>query len=82
MVMKGVFMLFLCLGLGYGLCVVAKKQEGVLKTLGYTLGIAILALSFLYGLLAAELKCRAMDKMGGMVKMGPSAKACHMMGRK
>ena len=43
--MKGAFMLFMSLGIGYVICVLAEKQEGLLRTLGYTLGIAIIALS-------------------------------------
>lgn len=45
--MKGAFMLFMSLGIGYVLCVLAEKQEGLLRTLGYTLGIAIIALSLM-----------------------------------
>ena len=74
MLMKGMFILFMSLGIGYGLCVVAKKQEGLLKTVGYTLGIAILVLSLIYGLLASELanQCFAMKgRMGGFGKKMP-----------
>ena len=52
--MKGLFMLFLSLGLGYVLCVLAKKQQGILKTVGYTLGISILILSFISGIICSE----------------------------
>ena len=45
--MKGAFMLFMSLGIGYVLCVLAEKQKGLLKTVGYTLGIAIIALSLM-----------------------------------
>lgn len=65
MFMKGVFMLFMSLGLGYALCVLAKKQEGILKTVGYTLGVSILVLSFLYGLAVSDMKLKAMCGMGG-----------------
>jgi hypothetical protein len=71
MFMKGMFILFMSLGIGYGLCVVAKKQGGLLKTVGYTLGIAILVLSLVYGLLASELasQCFGMKaRMGGFGK--------------
>lgn len=74
MLMKGMFILFMSLGIGYGLCVVAKKQEGLLKTVGYTLGIATLVLSLVYGLLASELasQCFAMKgRMGGFGKKMP-----------
>ncbi len=49
--MKGALMLFISLAIGYAVCVSAKKQEGALKTLGYTLGTAIIVLSLLYGVL-------------------------------
>jgi len=65
MMMHGAFMLFLSLGLGYVLCVLAAREKGVLKTVGYTLGIAILVLTLLYGVMAS---CG--EKMGGMGKMG------------
>ncbi|MCX5686999.1 MAG: hypothetical protein NTW09_06055 [Candidatus Omnitrophica bacterium] len=65
MVMHSAFMLFLSLGLGYALCVLAAKQKGVLKTVGYTLGIAILVLTLLYGV---TVSCG--ENMGGMWKKG------------
>lgn len=77
MFMHGVFMLFLSLGLGYILCVAAKKQEGILKTLGYTLGISILVLSLVYGLLAADVIYCLTGKMGGLY--GPMWKKCPMI---
>lgn len=46
--MKGALALFISLALGYSLCVLANKQKGVLRTLGYTLGTAIIVLSLLY----------------------------------
>ena len=45
---RGALTLFISLALGYALCVVAHKQKGLLKTVGYTLGISIMALSLLY----------------------------------
>lgn len=77
MFMKGLFMLFLSLGLGYILCVAGKKQEGILKTLGYTLGISILVLSLVYGLLAADIKYCLTGKMGGVC--GAMWKKCPMV---
>ncbi|MFH0763789.1 MAG: hypothetical protein V1927_02150 [Candidatus Omnitrophota bacterium] len=76
MMMKGIL---ISLALGYVLCVIAKKQEGILKSLGYTLGIATLVLSLMYGLIFSGLNCPLMGKMGGMcgMKGGP----CHMMKR-
>ena len=61
--MKGVFMLFVSLGIGYVLCVLAEKQKGILKTLGYTLGIAIMALS---------LMASAVESSGKMMPDGKS----------
>lgn len=70
-----VAMLF-SMGLGYVLCVIANKQTGLLKTVGYTLGIGILALSLLYSFTASAMGlCKyGPGKMGGMGKMG-----CPMM---
>jgi hypothetical protein len=51
MFMKGAVMLYISLSLGYVLCILAKKQEGVLKTLGYALGVAILVMSLGHALL-------------------------------
>jgi hypothetical protein len=45
MFMKGPLVLYISLSLGYVLCVLASKQKDVLKTVGYTLGVAILILS-------------------------------------
>jgi len=79
MFMKGIFMLFLSLSLGYVLCVLAERQKGVLRTLGYTLGISMLVLSLLYGLLGAEAKWCLKGKIGGVC--GPMMKPCPMMKR-
>ena len=69
--MRSAFMLFLSLGLGYILCVIAKKQEGVLKTLGYSLGVSILVLSFAYGLLSVDITTGIMGKIGKNCFMMP-----------
>ncbi len=81
MFMKGIFMLFLSLSLGYVLCVVAKKQEGVLKSVGYTIGISIMVLSLVYSLILSYMGhplkhkfCGPMSKMHGM-----ASKMCPMM---
>lgn len=78
MFMKGIFMLFISLGLGYVLCVLAKRQEGILKTLGYALGISILVLSLLYGLEAAYLKYSLEGEKAGWLSRicGPIFKSC------
>ena len=50
--MKGALVLFMSLAIGYVLCVLANKQKkGLLQTVGYTLGTAIIVLSFLYSAL-------------------------------
>ena len=43
--MKGVLALFMSLAIGYVLCVLADKQKGLLRTVGYTLGTAMIILS-------------------------------------
>lgn len=35
----------IALALGYIVCLLAKKEKGLLKTTGYTIGIAIIAIS-------------------------------------
>ena len=67
--------LFIALSLGYALCVLAKKQDGLLKTIGYTLGIAIIVLSLVGAVLMAQVKSSCM----GMGKMGKSP-CCMKMG--
>ena len=52
--LKEMFVLFLCLALGYILCVMAKKQTSILRTLGYTLGISIITLSLLLAFVASQ----------------------------
>ena len=50
--MKGALALFMSLAIGYVLCILASKQKkGLLQTIGYTLGTAIIVLSLLYSAL-------------------------------
>lgn len=56
--------LFMSVSLGYVLCVLAKKQKGVLKSTGYAIGISILVISLLGGLLASGSNICPMGKMG------------------
>ena len=63
--MKGAFMLFMSLGIGYVLCVLAEKQKGLLKTIGYTLGIAIIALSLMASAIESSVKLGPCCKMSG-----------------
>ncbi len=76
MMMKG---LLISLALGYVLCVIAKKQQGILKSLGYTLGIATLVLSLVYSLICAGANCPLMAKVASMC--GMKAGSCQMMHR-
>ena len=73
MMVKCMSFLFASLGIGYVLCFLAKKEKGLMKTLGYTLGISILVLSLVAGLICSGVNCPMMGKMGKM------AKCCHMM---
>lgn len=61
--MKGLTMLFISLAIGYVVCILARKQEGILKTVGYTIGIGILALSLL---------CAAAESMSQCFMSGKS----------
>ena len=58
---KEMFVFFLSLGLGYVLCILAKKEKSVLKTLGYTLGIATIVMTLLSALMVSQNAC--MGKM-------------------
>ena len=50
LMMKGALALFMSLAIGYVLCILANKQKkGLLQTVGYTLGTAVIVLSLLYG---------------------------------
>lgn len=66
----------LALALGYIICVVAKKQEKILKTLGYTIGVAIIVFGLIYGLLISTTCSPMMGKMGGMCGKGKMMKCC------
>lgn len=69
MAMHNISSLFVSLGLGYVLCVLAKKQEKILKSVGYTLGISIIVISLLTALAMSDTKWCRMKKMGGMCGM-------------
>ena len=68
---KEMFVFFLSLGLGYVLCILAKKEKSVLKTLGYTLGIATIVMTLLSALI--------MSQCAGMGKSMYGKMACPMM---
>ena len=62
--MKGALVLFMSLAIGYALCILANKQKkGLLQTVGYTLGTAIIALSLLYSVLDSCTMICGKDKM-------------------
>ena len=79
MLMFDTLILFLSLSLGYVVCVLADKQQGNLKTLGYTIGISAVVLSLLYGVAASEAQCYAAKKMGR--PSGPMPKHHRMVKR-
>ena len=75
--LKEMFVFFLSLALGYILCIVAKKQTSVLKTLGYTLGIAIMIMTFLYALVSSHISTNWKDggcMSGKMMRSMPMMK--------
>jgi len=57
--------LLMSLALGYFVCVVAKKQQDLLRTVGYTIGIAIIVLALGW----AAVVTIAMPDMGKCMKM-------------
>jgi len=68
--MRGALALFMSLAIGYVLCILANKQKkGLLQTVGYTLGTAIIVLSLLYSALDS---CAMMCDNG---KMGRGQKS-------
>jgi len=70
--MKGALALFASLAIGYVLCILANKQKkGILQTVGYTLGTAIIALSLLYSVLDS---CEMMCGKGKMWRGGKDMK--------
>ena len=75
---KEMFVFFLSLALGYILCVIAKKQTSILKTVGYTFGISVIALTLLSALMMSRSSC--MNKMlcGNMGKMNCPMMRHHM----
>ena len=72
---KEMFVFFLSLGLGYVLCILARREKSVLKTLGYTLGIAAMVMTLLSALIASQ-NCSSGNMMRG--KMNCPAMKHHM----
>ncbi len=72
--MKGALALFMSLAIGYILCVLANKQKkGLLQTVGYTFGTAIIVLSLLYS--ALDSCAMMLDK--GKMWHGSKGMKCH-----
>ena len=69
--LREMFVFFLSLGLGYVLCILARREKSVLKTLGYTLGISAIVMTLLMALMVSQNAC-ANKMMGGK-------KGCPMM---
>lgn len=76
--MKDMYGLFMTVALGYVLCVLAKKQEGLLKSLGYALGIFILAMSLAAGLIKSCTDWYPIGKTKAW-SHGPMSKICAQM---
>ena len=75
--MYGSFMLYASLGIGYVLCILAKKEKGNLRVLGFTLGVSIIVLSLIMGLVGTYSKqCMMMGGKGGIC--GKMMKSCPM----
>lgn len=71
MLMQGAMALSVSLGVGYGVCVLASRQKAEMRTLGYALGIAILAIAFGAALIDSNrhgMKDRQWKKAGWMAK--------------
>jgi len=60
--MKGALALFMSLAIGYVLCILADRQKGLLRTVGYTLGTAIIVLSLIYSAVGSCTIMRMKDK--------------------
>ena len=74
MLIRGAFALFMSLAIGYVLCILANKQKkGLLQTLGYTLGAAIIVMSLIYSLVDS---CQTMCGKNKMWRQGKGMK-CH-----
>ena len=71
--MKGILMLFLSLGIGYVVVAEASREKGSMKTLGYLLGIIIIAGSLL--LTAAKVcplsRCKLLKEKFACGSSGP-----------
>ena len=72
--MKGALVLFMSLAIGYVLLILADKQKkGILRTVGYTLGAAIIILSLVYSVTDSS----AMMCKKGQMWRGNKAMKCN-----
>jgi len=62
MLMKEIFALFLSLGVGYVICILANKEKGTLKTVGYAIGISAIAFTLIAGLVSNCMRGTCMPK--------------------
>ena len=51
---KEMFVFFLSLGLGYVLCILARREKSILQTLGYTLGISTIVMTLMAALMFSQ----------------------------
>lgn len=52
--LQGTFTLFILLGLSHVLCILARKEEGIVRTVGYTLAVCLVILSILFIIVETE----------------------------
>lgn len=77
---KGILLLSVSLAIGYVLCILARRESGPLKTLGYTLGIAVITLTLLYGAFESLIRCPRMGNPMCAYKMMKCPGMSHMKG--
>jgi hypothetical protein len=58
---QGAFMLFILLGLSHILCILAHREEGIIRTVGYTLAVCLVILSILYIITEVDLTSSTMS---------------------
>ena len=75
---QGTFMLFILLGLSHVLCILAKREEGIVRTVGYTLAASLVILSILFIItdieLGASSRCHAKMKPHAMHRISAVVK--------
>lgn len=73
-------LMLVALAMGYVVLYLAKREDKALRTIGYIIGIFIIALSALLILVGLGFKARACGKMAGMSGMMPSRHGMMMQG--